>query len=432
MNIYMSFLGLGAKDKKTGRCNYTPAHYQLNDVVSGETRFVQVAEIEILRPKTFEKVVIMATEKSKEAHFSNLKQELGNLGVKRVSVCVIDEDMSAAGQWRWFEQILDLIDHEAELTVDLTHGYRAMPIVFSNAINFLQRAKRIRLKAVYYGAFEMRDEKSVAPIIDMKDFFVVNEWADAVSRLTEDADARKLALVARSKAESPVAELADAALIESLEVVTDAIRNVDAHGFSIKTDTAVKLAEDKLIGASGAGKLLLNLVLDKFRPLLKDSPLSGCYDNSYFRSQMAFVELLLEHRLYMQAFTAMREVIGSIGLVPIEKARTTTSEGRRQRGKAEVFLRMIQFPEEKWKFEEGNVKQKDRLLPYYNDLQKYGLVEALRAFAKDLTDYRNGFDHGWTSKQKMYEEIPEKGVFFLNSLRNVINDLVAIGMVDGD
>jgi CRISPR-associated Csx2 family protein len=432
MHIYMSFLGLGSKDKATGKYSYTTARYRLNNIVSAETPFVQAAEIEILKAKSFGKVVIMATEKSKEANFPALQKELRALGVEDVSVCVIGEDMSAAGQWRWFEQILDLIYHEAELTVDLTHGYRAMPIVFSNAINFLQRAKKIRLKAVYYGAFEMRDENNVAPIIDMKDFFVVNEWADAVSRLTEDADARKLASVARSQPGDPVAEMSDAALIESFEAVTDAIRNVDAHGFSSKANIAVKLTEDKLIGASSAGKLLLNLVIEKFKPLVKNAPLSGCYDNAYFRSQLAFIELLLEHRLYMQAFTCMRELIGSIGLVPIEKACTTTAEGRKQRGKAEVFTRMIQFPEEKWKFEEGTQKFKEKLLPYYNELQRYGLVGSLRAFAKDLTDYRNGFDHAWTAKPRMYEDIAEKGDFFLNSLRNVIRDLVAIGMVDGN
>ncbi len=430
--IYMSFLGLGMFDKETGKYDYKPAQYRLGEKVSGKTRFVQTAEIEILNASDFDRLVIVATEKSKITHFSDLERELKGWGADDTTVCTIAEDMSAAGQWRWFEQILDLIDPGAELTVDLTHGYRAMPIVFSNAINFLQRAKAVHLKAVYYGAFEMRDKDNVAPIIDMKDFFIVNEWADAVSRLTEDADARKLASVAKSKADSPVSELADPALIESFEAVTDAIRNVDAHGFSAKADTAVKRTEDKLIGASGAGRLLLNLVLEKFKPLVADAPLSGCYDNAYFRSQLAFVELLLEHRLYMQAFTVMRELVGSIGLVPIDKACTTTSEGRKQRGKAEVFTRMIQFPEEKWKFEEGTQKFKEKLLPYYNELQRYGLVEALRTFAKDLTDYRNGFDHAWTAKPRMHEDIPEKGDFFLNALRNVIRDLVAIGMVDGD
>jgi CRISPR-associated DxTHG motif protein len=188
--VYLSFLGLGFKNHKTGQYKYDSTIYELNGKKSKETEFVQVAEIGILGVSNFDKIMIVVTQKSYNAHFNNIKHQLCELGANNIISLIIEENMSASGQWKWFEQILEHIYYDDELTIDLTHGYRSIPIVFSTAVNFLQKAKNITLKAVYYGAYEKN--KKLVPIIDMKDFYIINEWAEAVSRLVEDADARKL------------------------------------------------------------------------------------------------------------------------------------------------------------------------------------------------------------------------------------------------
>jgi hypothetical protein len=105
-----------------------------------------------------------------------------------------------------------------------------------------------------------------------------------------------------------------------------------------------------LLGASTAGKLLLTTVIDKFKPLAVGAPPSGRYDLAYFEVQLNFIQLLLEHRLFMQAFTAMREMIASFGLVANKKARTDNNAGRGQRRKGEVFINMVQVQEAEWDF----------------------------------------------------------------------------------
>ena len=39
--------------------------------------------------------------------------------------------------------------------------------------------------------------------------------------------------------------------------------------------------------------------------------------------------MLIEHKLFMQAYTAMREFIGSIGLIKSEKAKINNNKGRK-------------------------------------------------------------------------------------------------------
>lgn len=194
--VFLSFLGLGTFKKEKGKYEYDPAVYKLNGWKSKETEFVQVAEIEILGAEKFDKVIIVATQKSSNSHFDKLKSQLENRGVTNILLIIIGEDMSSEGQWDWLEQILNIIEPGDQLTVDLTHGFRSIPIIFSAAINFLQKAKNVTLESVYYGAFDKARELGYAPIVDMKDFYIINEWADAVSRLVEDADVRKMAEVA--------------------------------------------------------------------------------------------------------------------------------------------------------------------------------------------------------------------------------------------
>ncbi len=419
--VYLSFLGLGTYKPEKNTHEYEPANYGLDGRMSRKTEFVQVAELELLGVQTFDRIIIVGTQRSIDRHFKKLEDQLGEAAAERLLHICISEDMSPKGQWEWFERILAHIDHGDELTIDLTHGYRSIPIVFSAAINFLQKGRDIRLKAVYYGVFEKKSQLGYAPIVDMKDFYIINEWAEAVSRLVEDADARKLAAVSERTPDFQVAELNDPHLIEALTDLTDAIRNVDANRVAGKANSALQLIEDRRKLNSATGRLLLDLVVDKFSALSSGGPSSGLYDLSYFMLQLNVIQLLLEHKLYMQAYTVMREFIGSIGMLGVEKANLFNAEGRgRRKEYAEVFVNMLQFDESKWKFHGPAEDWKNRLWPFYERLKETGVEAILRAFSAELAKYRNGFDHAWTTQSRVPDDLAQKGMIFKRNLETVV------------
>lgn len=422
--VYLSFLGLGTYDEIEKRSRYRPTRYELNGKKSSETDFVQVAEIEILGADRFKRIIIVATRKSNDAHFTDLEAQLirAGAGENQIQRIIISENMAADGQWEWFEKMLATIEPEDELTIDLTHGYRASSIVLSAAINFLQKARNIQLDAVYYGAYEK--DRGLAPIIDMKDFYVINEWAEAVSRLVEDADARKIAQVSDRTASFQAGELNDKKLIRALEDLTDAVRNVDVNNVPHKAGAALEIIEKKKSSASITGRILLGLVIDKFTSLTWDKPWTGRYDAAYFVLQLQVIRLLLDHKLFMQAYTAMREFIGSIGMIGLEKIKLDNADGRRKRKRfADVFVNMLQYEESAWDFPEAVETSKNKLMPYYDQLKQIGVEPILRGFSKELADYRNGFDHAWTMKKGAFTDIKTKGVLFFNQLNEVVSIL---------
>jgi len=427
-SIYLSFLGLGQFNKEDKTFQYTPTVYELNGKESGKTEFVQVAELELIGSYHFDKVLIISTDKSCETHFENLLQKLIDIGVQREKIINLDIDdaMSPESQWKWFEKILNQINTGDQLTIDLTHGFRASSIILSAAINFLQKAKDIELKAVYYGAFEKN--RALAPIVDMKEFYIINEWAEGVSRLIEDADARKLGHVAETSPVNFVPELNDKRIVKAFEDLTNCVRNVDVNNVTLKANVAIELVKEKLKNATGTGKILLETVLDKFVVLTTQEPVSGLYDRSYFRLQYEISKMLHEHKLFMQAYTVMRELIASIGMIQVENYISLNKKLKQRKKYADVFLKMVEIPEDEWRFPEpeqinnqktmGNRCQE--LKPYYDKLKDLRIVDKLRSFVKEMADYRNGFDHAWTSKKGAFDDVEEQSSIFLEKIREVL------------
>jgi len=185
--------------------------------------------------------------------------------------------------------------------------------------------------------------------------------------------------------------------------------------------------------ASVTGKILFNLVKEKFVSLVSEEPASGRYDIDYFRVQLSIVRLLLDHKLFMQAYTVMRELVGSFGLVEMKKkAIISNKHGRKERKKAEVFINMLQYDEEKWNFSGSKEEIKNGLKPLYEKMANAGIAGELKNFCKELVDYRNGFDHAWTNKNGASQDIELKGNKFLIKLENVVSSLAINGILAGN
>jgi len=435
--VFVSFLGIGSFKQNPG---YNKAKYSWADksarVVAAH--FAQTAILKFLEDAgtPADRVVCFCTKESREKHLELFHQELRDHLDKMPGLPkqdLVPTDMNAENQWKWFEQLLSSVDAGDLLVIDFTHGMRSVPIIFSSAIGFLQRAKGVRLGHVLYGWYDQENKDQVHPIVDLRDFYVINDWAESVARLTDDADARKLAELALGPGPQALRVLADEKLIAAFEEMTDCIRNVDVNNVATKVRNALGHVEAARKKAGGSARLMLDLVWEKFSSLATEYPPSGRYDVPYFQSQLRIIEVLLEHRLFMQAFTSMREFVGSIGMAGVNGKYTknmSNSDGRKYRRRfAEVFVNMMQRPVEEWKFYGDNERDRQTLMPWFETLLKEDVEQQLREIVKPMVDTRNGFDHAWTSKAGASDGIEADGKKYLIALQQVIEQLAEKGLL---
>ena len=396
--IFISSLGTG---------DYKPCVYKWRGptpkpgTVASATRYVQRAIVELFGEPAFDKCILLVTPESRERHADALTEELrqvvpfDRIALREISSAV--EDVSQ--QWRWFEALLREVKCGDRLVIDMTHGFRAVPIVLSAALGYLQRTKGVVLEHVLYGA---HDKDGV--IVDMRDFYVVQEWADAVGRLVDNADATKLAaLAANAPKDSTFARLSDPKLADALKQLTANLRNVDVHQFASATQRALEVvgAQASAPGVTDAERQLLEMVREKFVALVTEPPSGDRYDLAYLEVQLVAAEKLVEHGLHMQAFTVLSELIGSIGMLGLigtkRDFKMTTSDGRDERGHADIFKRMIANDRAKWNFKDCEKSKVERLQPWFDALAP--VLPRLKELSDSISKVRNGFNHGWTSKR---------------------------------
>ncbi len=424
--IFISFLGIGQFDKEKRRYDYQPVIYKFNENQSKENKFVQIAELELL-DKKFDKIILLATEKSKKLHYDNLRQSLTGLGYTEEKISLInigkrDELISVEKHKEWFEKLLDEIYENSILTIDITHSFRIVPIILATAIHFLKIVKNIKIEHVLYGAFDLVDiNEKIKPIIDVKDFFIITDWASAISDFVNFLDISNIVKLSKKNENLQIYNIENDEIFEEVNL---RIKSADMVSLSKKVSELLDYIGN-LKANSVISKILSEMIKEKYKSLLEKEDLH--YNKKFFDFQLNFIKVLIEHGLLMQAYTVMRETIGSIGLIGYEKLKNKkiniySSKGRKRRSYAEVFIKMLQYKEEKWIFNGDEKEQNEKLIPFYNKLKSYGIIDELKKFLKDLIDIRNAFDHAWTAK-KFDKEIVNKSKEHYENLKEIIEKL---------
>ena len=397
--VFISFLGTGPDDDGYSELDYTMKGK--SGAIS--TEFVQRAEIEFLGKESFDEIFILCTEEAYK-NFHYLRDELASdlkVNTDIIQHISIEKVRNIESAWRLFDKINSLINEWDCLTFDFTNGFRSLSIILSTALNFILKSKEhIHLEHVFYGE-RSDDNQNKGRIIDMKDFYVINEWADGVNRLVETADASKLASLVKSDANAHFRRLNDQKLINALQILTDTLKNIDINRIARRTENALKIIDEYLAESSGAEKELLELVKKKFQPLLRKC--TGEYDKDYFLLQIKIMQMLLQHKLYMQAFTVAREFVGSIGMLGAPKGYT---EDMHNNGAADdrphyadLFVSMIEITDSKFFVTDKKKERSEQLKKTITkEITDIGLIDEFKTSVKNILPVRNGFDHAWTGK----------------------------------
>jgi CRISPR-associated Csx2 family protein len=199
---FISFLGVS---------HYTPCNYVLRDARVDAVQFVQTALLHLVASdfSSNDSVLIGCTAKASQANLEPLRSEVFASGWAGPKVDTVDlpDATSEQEMWEIFETLMEQVSDDDELIFDITHSFRSLPMLFTVLIQYLRVVKRIRLRGVYYGAFErLGNPRAVdvmpmadrdAPIIELTPFLSLFDWGSAIDHFLRFGHADELqALVA--------------------------------------------------------------------------------------------------------------------------------------------------------------------------------------------------------------------------------------------
>ena len=142
-----------------------------------ETCFVTKALYKFLKPEE----VVIVTTKDGIGNAELLKKELDvDTEIVEISIPQKNEDT-----WEILDKINDRLTNGDEIVLDITYAFRHIPFLSFVIVTYLEITKNIKIRGIYYGAYEARDSKNYVPIFDLSDALIFLNWIYAAKNLKD-------------------------------------------------------------------------------------------------------------------------------------------------------------------------------------------------------------------------------------------------------
>ena len=199
----ISFLGKSYASEE----GYREATYQIEDFEC-TTAYSAFALSQHINPK---KIIILGTSGSMwdvliEAHATGSKEEDSRLKLmdlasknkvdnailqkltpiieaslqRPVEMKIIPYAKTNKEQIRILSSIADSINEKETVVMDVTHGFRHLPMLGLLASHYLERIKQVNIEGIYYGALEMT-EAGKTPMLNLSGLLETMNWIQAIT-----------------------------------------------------------------------------------------------------------------------------------------------------------------------------------------------------------------------------------------------------------
>lgn len=319
--IFISVLGTG---------NYSSCIYGNNEFKSTDTRFVQQAAMEYIGVKDWKSddcVYLLLTDTSRSRNWeSRIDERTGDMltGLHDVLESMnlpcqykdisIGNGMNETFMWQIFQQLYHLIHEDDEIYMDLTHGFRFLPmlvLVFGNYAKFL---KNVTIRHLSYGNFEVMRELHLdyAPLVNLLPLSELQDWTFASADFLKNGDAHTLQQLCKKAVSSLFQQQPG---IEQRQMLTDMNKLVNA--LQDLTESMRLCRGNKILESDKWGYLQdmaekvkssvippMTPLMDKIQSSFTDFKPSVDVTNGYYAFIWCF-----EHNLYQQAITILLETL---------------------------------------------------------------------------------------------------------------------------
>ncbi len=377
----------------------------------------------------------------KEKAWVGLESSAKREGVRTpITPIPINNGQDVAELWKTFAKISDTVNYRDILHVDVTHGFRTLPMVLLWTLDYVRRVKGAEIVEVSYGAYEAKppNGKSSRPTWDLRPFLDLQDWTDAYHQLMARGDFEPFGLQGErfvkefvGRAELPIPTELTGAEKARLGKENSARRKqakalVDATGLPAAASELRQLGDDlervrlqtipttahracealqkaaKQAHAEPEGIYLqpLRLVLERVRnSILPMAASAGSSSLERIRAEVAAATFLLRHHRHMQSFTLFREAMVDLleHLCQVEMPRTDLDKIP---GALSTFFRNEKERRDGWTALQDKAFDLLRVDPR---------AKAVSDVLVRLTDPRNVLDHAHTSKELKTENLRDAG-----------------------
>lgn len=303
-----------------GVANYQPTAY-VWDGREHVSSFSPAASCAFLRP---EELIVFLTEESQQAHYEKLHAELdGKLVVRAVPV---PHGRNEQELWQIFAQVSSAVSSQEEVAFDITNGLRSFPLLGLLAAAFLQNGLGVHLKAVLYGAFDVRDQTATpnrTPMFDLSPMLSLLNWSAAADRFNQTGDARYLAtLIQHQRNELGKKAGKDQTLRDQAGTLGSLVTNLTNISQSLRLirplqtmeqvehlpgtlENALPALENSM--ATMPFHLLMNNVRDAYLPLGLNQPADPANLAANLMKQRCIIRWYVDREQWAQAITLARE-----------------------------------------------------------------------------------------------------------------------------
>ena len=395
--VFISVLGTG---------DYQECAYCINqEPVCNSVRFVQEALIGHFCNdwSDNDRIIIFTTDESYEknwkddghVHFETreklkregLESRLKKLNLKPTPVTErIPKGNNEDEIWSIFQIILENIHDQDEITFDITHAFRSLPMLVMTVLNYAKVVKKVTLARICYGNYEARDPSTNhAPIIDLSVFDQLLAWTFAIDGFLVAGDASRLKTLA-DKTLAPVLELTRGKDkgAQSLQYIA---KGLDDFSRDISTcrgpkiSKNVRLLKKHISNYRKSNHLkamdpLIQLIGAKLEPFTDDVLIDG----------LAATRWCIEHNLIQQGFTILQEAVISFLILRMNGKPLNVTD--RKIVSQTLSHHRCQRPSHEWSHESGANLELSRA--YYDMIDSF---PGLSGVFNELAEQRNNLNH---------------------------------------
>lgn len=178
--ILLSSLGVKPRDKW-----YPKTEYRLgSQSVTSNLACRALANMLDQPPDT---LVMVLSGESRQQHEEYLTEWCAQDGLK-LHILDISECADERQIWDAFGSLVDFFstfEEKVDVVLDITNGFRHLPLLFFSAVAFLSSFEKVRLVGLYYGAFDRSQSQGYAPFFNLSPLFHFTQGTYSAKALRE-------------------------------------------------------------------------------------------------------------------------------------------------------------------------------------------------------------------------------------------------------